>query len=227
MKGVWLEKNNAQRCIFFMAGWGMDEKPFRCLAGKDYDLYLCYDYRTLELPEKKLFADYSQLELVAWSMGVWVAAALFPARDSWFSHTTAMGGTLFPLDKERGIPEAVFEATLQRMDKARLEDFYCSMFESPLQAASFLAHSPARSQDSLVEELRSLKENIAQTGPVEDIYERRIITVRDRIFPARHQLRAWGRENSQRLKWPHFPFYLEEAQAMLFSSATPGKCDYR
>jgi len=227
MKGVWLEKNNAQCCILFMAGWGMDEKPFRGLAGKDYDLYLCYDYRTLEVPEKKLFADYSQLELVAWSMGVWVAAALFSAQKSWFSRTTALGGTLFPLDKKRGIPEEVFETTLQGLTEASLDEFYHSMFASPLQAASFIDRRPQRSLASLVEELTALKEEIVCCAPPEDIFERKIITTRDRIFPPRNQLRAWGRESGKRLKWPHFPFYLEEAQAMVFSSATPGKCDYR
>jgi hypothetical protein len=44
-------------------------------------------------------------------------------------------------------------------------------------------------------------------GSGQDIYTRKIITSRDRIFSGRNQMRAWGKGCGDVRNWPHFPFY--------------------
>lgn len=218
MQGYWLENKKKSRCILFMAGWGMGPEPFASLAAGDYDLFLCYDYRTLSIPDMSMFSGYEHLELIAWSMGVWVAAGLFSGREKLFTRATAIGGTLQPIDNKTGIPTTAFDATIENLDEARLEAFYASMFDGPLQSETFMNSRPGRSVSSVREELISLRSAVQRAGSVPDIFSRRIVTMRDRIFPARNQLRAWGKARAERMKWPHFPFYLEDCRSTLFLS---------
>lgn len=196
----------------------MGPEPFFSLAGGDYDLFICYDYRTLSMPDMSMFSRYDSLELIAWSMGVWAAANLFSGQEKLFSRATALGGTLHPIDDRTGIPAAAFDATIEHLDGAELEAFYRSMFDLRAQSETFIHSRPARSVSSVREELICLKRAVQEAGSGPDIFSRRIITMRDRIVPARNQLRAWGKARVERMKWPHFPFYLEECRSTLFLS---------
>ncbi len=199
-----------------MAGWGMGPEPFAPLAGDDFDLFICYDYRELSMPDMSIFSGYDRLELIAWSMGVWVAAGLFCGQENLFSRATALGGTLQPINDQTGIPAAAFDATIKNLDEARLEAFYASMFDMKAQSEQFMHNRPARSVSSVREELISLRSAVQGAGSVPDIFSRRIVTMRDRIFPARNQLRAWGKPRTERMKWPHFPFYINDCRSTLF-----------
>jgi len=219
MQAHWLRKKEKQssRCILFMAGWGMGPEPFSFLAADDCDVFICYDYRELTPLDMELFSGYSSLELLAWSMGVWVAARLFADKDVRFSQATALAGTLQPIDDKKGIPVAAFDETLADLDESKLETFYVSMFAEQGQAMQFLARRPRRSVSSVRDELVSLRENVQHSGEVQDIFTRKIVTMRDRIFPARNQVRAWGKQNSQQMKWSHFPFYQQVFWQEFFS----------
>ncbi|HEB70967.1 MAG TPA: DUF452 family protein [Desulfobulbus sp.] len=215
MQGYWLKNQKKPRCILFMAGWGMGPEPFFSLDVDGCDLFMCYDYRKLSMPDMTMFSGYDRLELIAWSMGVWVAAALFSGQEKLFSRATAVGGTLGPIDDKTGIPAAAFDATIENLDGAGQEAFYASMFDVQMQSEKFMDNRPARSLSSVREELISLKEAVERTGSGPDIFSRRIVTMRDRVFPARNQLRAWGKARAERVKWPHFPFYLDECRSIL------------
>jgi len=133
---------------------------------------------------------------------------LVAGRRNCFSGTTALAGTLLPIDDQKGIPVAAFDETLEFLDKTNMEAFYVSMFADRNQAKQFLANRSARSVSSVRDELISLKAYIEEAGSVEDIYSRRIVTRRDRIFPAGNQLRAWGKELAkQRKKGSTFIFW--------------------
>ena len=217
MQGHWLQKKNNSRCILFMAGWGMGPEPFASLVANDCDLFICYDYRELTQLDMVQFSSYTRLELLAWSMGVWVAGHLFTDQEVRFSQAIALGGTLQPIDDQKGIPVAAFDETLEALDEEKLEAFYGSMFAEQAQAAQFLANRPRRSVSSVREELVSLKENVQRARGVQDLFSRKIVTMRDRIFPARNQVRAWGKEHSEQMKWSHFPFYQKDFWREVFS----------
>ena len=61
------------RLLLFFAGWGMDETPFLQIRPTDTDWMVCYDYRSLEF-DTDLLQEYSEIRLIAWSMGIWVAS---------------------------------------------------------------------------------------------------------------------------------------------------------
>ena len=214
MKFQWLNRKNNPDCILFMAGWGMGPEPFQDMTAGPVDLIMAYDYRSIEdcdlcslLPDNQN----CRIHLLAWSMGVWAAARLLhdscSTSTSTFSSTTAIGGTCRPIDDRYGIPCKVFDDTIHNFSPGVLNDFYSAMFDSTQQARQFLKHPPKRTLEELKQELISLRAACRVTPKAPDIFQRRIVTSRDRIFPARNQIRSWGRDNCESIALPHFPFY--------------------
>lgn len=91
---VYTETRSSKKAILFFTGWGMDEKPFKHLSHKGYDLIMFYNYSTLNFegcpPEgtcetsckekcllQILFSHYSEIYIAAWGLGVWCASAAF------------------------------------------------------------------------------------------------------------------------------------------------------
>ncbi len=206
MKTCWLNREGNPDCILFMAGWGMGPEPFQQMTAGPMDVIMVYDYRRLDhadllsqLPEN------SRIHLLSWSMGVWVAGKLF--QQNKFSSTTAIGGTCRPIDDAYGLPEQLFDATINNFSPVILNNFYSAMFDNPEQAQWFLDNPPNRSPVGLQEELIALRTACRVQPEVKDIFDHKIVTSRDRIFPARNQIRAWGRQNCETMAQPHFPFY--------------------
>ena len=130
MQSAWLHHNKHRECILFLAGWGMDPAPFQALPTGDCDLYMIYDYRQLGPISLEPFAGYARLHLIAWSMGVWVAAHLLADQTTAFASCTAIGGTLTPVDKQLGIPPEIYADMADNFNQETLESFYRNMFDS-------------------------------------------------------------------------------------------------
>lgn len=211
MKTHWLQQTESKDCLLFMAGWGMGPEPFVGLNFGPMNVLMIYDYRTLDeidLQPLHAAAQAGRLDLLAWSLGVWVAAYLaqtpnFPS----FRTALALGGTCQPLNDQYGIPPKHFKQMLENFSDAVLEQFYRSMFDDEAEAERFLRHRPQRSLEDLHAELHSLYLACQDHATPSDIYTRHLITRRDRIIPARNQLRAWGKKHCQSHPWPHFPWY--------------------
>lgn len=218
MQSVWLHHNTHRECILFLAGWGMDPGPFGFLSTNECDLCMIYDYRQLRPISLKCFAGYERLHLVAWSMGVWVAGHLLADQGPSFASCTAIGGTLTPVDTLRGIPPEMYTAMVAHFNQETLDSFYRSMFDSEELLARFLADKPQRKLSELREEMVAFHDAYSLHGAGSDIFTRKIVTSRDRIFSGRNQMRAWGKGNVIVRNWPHFPFSLLTSWRDLLSS---------
>ncbi len=226
MKSCWLRHNGYSDCLLFMAGWGMGPEPFTAIDFGRIDVFMTYDYSSLNDTVLVELLDRDKLHLLAWSMGVWVAAWLAQQGGIFsslhFESSTAIGGTLRPVDDKQGIPVQVFEDMLQGLSAEKIDNFYFSMFDSRNEARDFFCRRPQRTCEALHEELKYLHElchNSLEDMP--DIYTHKIITGRDQIFPARSQLRAWGRQHCTVASLPHFPFYRQEKEKLLFLPTHP------
>lgn len=208
MQAHWLSQKNSSSCILFFAGWGMDPTPFTVAATGRHDLLMVYDYRQSDLADlPDLTAEYQDLHLVAWSMGVWVAARLFEKRRELFTSATALNGTLNPVDDRCGIPVKTFDDMIGSFSNVALEMFYTNMFDELGEAKLFLQNRPQRPPDEMRQELAVLRDAACSYPPGRDMYANKIVGSRDRIFPARSQIRSWGKENCTIRRIPHFPFY--------------------
>ena len=78
MQQVFIIKQNNPNLLLFFAGWGMDVHPFEHFRPAHHDFLICYDYRSLHF-DVSLLNGYKQIDVVAWSMGVWAATQVsFP-----------------------------------------------------------------------------------------------------------------------------------------------------
>lgn len=191
------------RLILFFAGWGMDAKPFAKLtAPAGYDLAVVWDYRDAELTLP--IESYEEICVVAWSFGVVSACRLIAENSSLpLTRCIAVAGTPFPVDDERGIPEAVFNATLGNLSVANLLKFYRRMAGSKAAYDAFVEALPERDVDELAEELRVIARLGNSYLPI-SIWDEVIVPASDRIIPYENQLKAWrGHSNLHTLESPH------------------------
>ena len=105
MKYKWLNINQNNKVIVFFNGWGMDESVVYHLDFSDYDVLMFYDYNNLDTNfDFNSLDKYKNKSLIAWSMGVMVAT-LFHKIE--YNATTAINGTLKPIDNDFGIPQRI------------------------------------------------------------------------------------------------------------------------
>lgn len=207
MRSQWLHRHGHGECILFMTGWGMDQHPFASIPTQKYDIFLVYDYRNIDsylLPDKK---NYDKIHLIAWSMGVWVAAHCLHSVQDIFTTRMAIGGTLDPIHNELGIPHSSYDSILHNLSLEELEKFYGSMFTDQTETQRFLSSRPQRDFKDIYQELQAFKDHYQAAGTALDMYTHKIITSRDRIFPLKNQIRSWGKQVAQKEKVPHFPFF--------------------
>ncbi|WP_302614215.1 pimeloyl-ACP methyl esterase BioG family protein, partial [uncultured Bacteroides sp.] len=149
MKQHFIIKNNQKHLLLFFAGWGMDETPFLQLHPTDKDWMLCYDYRSLEFDATTL-QEYSEITLIAWSMGVWVASQIMKQHPSLpVSQSIAINGTPYPIHETKGISPAIFAGTLQGLNEQSLQKFQRRMCGSAADYQAFQSIVPRRPVEEL------------------------------------------------------------------------------
>lgn len=193
MKQTFIVKQHRPRLVLFFAGWGMDETPFLDYRPQDSDLMICYDYRRLELDVKAL-ASYREICLVAWSMGVWAASQVMGQTQALAGNvvrSTAINGTPYPVDQERGIPPAIFDGTLHGLCEASLLKFQRRMCADGEAFRHFQTIAPRRPWEELRDELEAIGKQCQSLPPSDFVWNRAIIGNADRIFRPQAQHDAW------------------------------------
>ncbi|MDE6266042.1 MAG: DUF452 family protein [Muribaculaceae bacterium] len=172
--------------IAFFAGWAMDSTPFRKLHKSGYDIYLFYDYRTVE-PElyTSLFRKYEKVAVVAWSFGVAVANRLISTREE---TRIAVNGTAQGVDNHCGLPKPYNDLTLKRLSPETLDTFYHKVFADD-EGDWFFSSLPQRPLDELAAELRTLGET-EFTSP-SPYWDKAYISEYDKIIPPVNQFNSW------------------------------------
>lgn len=200
---------NASSLILFFAGWSASPESFRSLKIPDgTDLWICYDYRSLDFQED--LSPYTHIHLIAWSLGVWVADFLFQ-EDPVFDTATAINGTPLPVDDRYGIPPSIFKGTLANITEQGITRFNRRMCGSR-QAWEDYSQTAIRPLAELEEELRYLYHRIisspACTRPSDTpLWTRAYIGSEDRIFPADNLRRYWQEPVSViEIEAPHYLF---------------------
>jgi pimeloyl-[acyl-carrier protein] methyl ester esterase len=210
MESSWLHKSGHKYLIVFCNGWGMDAWPFRSLTSTKYDVFMLYDYRQLASRHdiEAIAAEYEQVHLVSWSMGVWAGQKLFSDKKELFDRTIAINGTLCPINDSFGIPEKVFDATLAGFNEDAKLKFYKRMCRDKKNLSLFLASQPQRSLDDQSEELASLKKMVDCTPAKNSMYNEIIVSESDFIVPTANQSHYWQGRPLTTIAGFHFLFNL-------------------
>ncbi len=195
MEYKWLNKKQNREVIVFFNGWGMDESVVKHLEPLNYDVIMFYDYNTLETDfDFSVIEKYDKRCLIAWSMGV-MTATLFNID---YASSTAINGTLTPINNLYGIPERIYELTLKGFCPNGAKKFIKNMFESEVELPEI--HRSFENQKSELAALEKYKANKNFK------YSRIIISDNDRIIPTKNQMAFWGKEPD--IKGGHCPFLL-------------------
>lgn len=195
MEIEYIIREGNRRLLLFWAGWGADIRPFEALRRvlHQQDCCICYDYSTPPYPDDMTeWQQYDEIELYAWSFGVWAASTWLSSIALPITRATAINGTPFGIDDTRGIAHNVFDATLARLDDATLEKFDRRMCDDNTTLQNYRLVHPTRKIASLKQELQALKYYIGSLQKRRDFsWSRAIIGTRDRIFLPQAQAQAW------------------------------------
>ena len=142
MKHYFIQQKHLPRLTLFFAGWGMDECPFMDHCPENSDLLVCYDYRSLDF-DFTLLQGYQEIRLIAWSMGVWAASMVLQDMDLPICERVALNGTVTPVDDLKGIPQQVFEGTLEGLNEGTLEKFIRRMCLKKGESGNILVETSA------------------------------------------------------------------------------------
>lgn len=196
-------RQNCKKLILFFAGWGMDEQPFLNLAEAEYDIIIISNYSNLNIQTTiidSLLNEYNEINIVAWSMGVWVAGHVLNSYLSSSAKTgniklnsklnlcIAINGTPMPISDEYGIPTAIFNGTIDTLPQS-IEKFNLRMCGSKTVYSQFKSVEPKRTAEDKKEELIALKESFTICNTLK--WTKAVVAKNDRIFPPENQLRYW------------------------------------
>ncbi len=210
MQGVFLVQRHRPRLLWFWTGWGMDERPFQDLSSQDYDVWVCFDYRSLDYAPS-VWEDYQEVIVLAWSLGVGAALQAFD-RLKQVSAWVFVNGTGAFRHPRWGIPPRIFDRTLAALKDQRAQTlyaFYQNMFfgEADGDLARFLSHRPQRNLKEIVEELEMAADLLVTPRLTNKVVA--LVGQKDRIIPARNQQAFWQEMGLKchLYPWGHFPFY--------------------
>ncbi len=194
MNHRWItQTDTADTVITVFGGWGLGWAPFAHLEG-DQDVLFVEDYRDLDhtLPD---LGGYAQRWLLAYSIGVASFAHWMANHTISFNKTIAACGSLSPVDRRKGIPPAVYQATQDGLTDDSFQ--------------SFVALCYGVRQPNSVIDVAARKEELAQIchrgAAPEFAFDQLFIATEDRIWPAANLNRAWG-EKATRVDAPHVLF---------------------
>ena len=202
-----LKEGNEELIIIF-SGWATDYHLYEeMMSETEKSVLVFYDYNDLGNEDFSFLSDYKDITVLAWSLGVWVANKYLPDHENLKSRI-AINGTLFPIDNMRGIPDLIFQGTIDNLTERTLDKFRKRMCRD--EYSYFMLHKPERDFDNLKNELIALQNMIVEDEDIlskaavlleEDIpsvvypknkkWDIAVIGESDMIFLAENQKRGW------------------------------------
>ena len=210
MNHIWLHQNKADKLILFFNGWGCDQYQFQHMQSDNYDVLMLNDYRSLYLPESfwEALESYKEINVVAWSFGVWVAQCVMEEWGDRVYEAVAINGTTEPVSACFGIPKPIVMATLSNLSERNLEKFQRRMVKSSDLWARFEPVKPQRDLDEVENELFLLTEHFKVQKFKKNAFNKVIIGNDDLIMPTVNQKAFWqGKAELIDLDQPHFCFF--------------------
>ena len=215
MKHSFLHQKSSKKLILFFAGWGQDEAPFQSLESIDYDVLLLYNYAEKETEAFDFLSlqnKYDEVHLIAWSFGVFMANKSLKDLDLKLQSSLAINGTIAPIDNQFGIPNKVYDLTLDNFSEKVAFSFSKKMCLGSSKAQAYLENLPKRSINDLENELAFLKKDYLGSIITKFLnFNTAYIAKNDFIFPSPKQENFWSEQQNTKIilgeNTSHFPFY--------------------
>lgn len=207
MKQEWLIKEGNEWCIVFFNGWGMDNNAVKHLTSSQYDVYICSHYSDVNELEHD-FNDYTKVNLIAWSLGVYIANNAMVGKNIAIDKKIAINGTLKPCHDDFGIPETIFKTTLSTWDKKNRDKFMMRMLGGKKAFLDNRHVLSKRTDENQLQSLKDIYESILSQDDIKDInWDTAYCGKRDLIFSVDNQLKFWRERGLALEDVPHYPFF--------------------
>ncbi len=156
-------KQDGHYLMLFVSGYGQDPNTFkRFVASLPHDtaFAVIYDYEDCgNALDFSILSKFFHIRVIAWSMGVMFAPHILAKEEPLnFEKCIAVNGTVEGIDDEYGIPQRVWDETIDSMDEEHALNFIRLMCRTPALIEEYLKHRPERSVESLKSELIYIKE---------------------------------------------------------------------
>ncbi len=203
MKQEFLIEEGHSRLLLLFAGWGGEANLFSAYHPLDADYLLVSDYRTLDFDVEPL-KRYSEIDIVGWSMGVWMAAHVLSGLLLPIRWARAVNGTPHPIDNRYGIPVDIFRGTLDGFSPVVLQKFRRRMCGNTAGVKAFLGHLLTRPMEELQSELQAIYEVVTTQTAKPFEWTEAWIGKQDLIFPLVNQENAWQLVKRVYADEPHY-----------------------
>lgn len=203
MKQLFIKQDNNDSLILFFSGWGMDENPTLSIVKENYDICICFDYTDLTF-DKSWYTSYRTIDVYGWSMGVWIASQILQNCDLPIRKSTAINGTIYPIDSKKGIDPEIFQKTIDSLNESGLSSFNKRMCGNRKNFQVFEEKSPRRPLADLKQELISIQKMVREKEASPFIWNKAIIGKYDLIFRIENQQKAWENTEYQIVDEAHF-----------------------
>lgn len=202
-----LREFGSKELIIFFNGFSLNSSIFKRLEDGDYDILYINDYR--EIPsDLDLFSyteNYSSISLIAYSLGVFIAASIKNIFNIRIDKSLAINGTLKPVDNYFGIPENIFKGTMEGLNDKGIVKFYNRVFDDNYNKVEEMLDFDT---NKAIQELRYINDYLQMGYLVKNIFDKAIISISDRIFPPQNQISFWQNElETIIIEGGHFPFF--------------------
>ena len=177
--------DGATRLIVFFNGWGMDSERLGTWDLCGCDVLAVSDYSRFD-PLPEMCRAYATCAVVAWSLGVWSAAASGLCAFLPPGPRIAVNGTLEPVSSSGGIPPEVFDGTLENWLLPGVREKFFRRISG--RSAVYSRRTP----ESQKAELAALKERIAGGDAPPNPFRTVFIGRHDRIFSPAAQRTFWN-----------------------------------
>ncbi len=208
MKTVFVRKNGGERLLVFFNGWSRSASDAAALD-VPCDVLEVHDYTDLASAELfRRIRPYAETGLIAWSLGVWAAAAVFEHSGIRFGSALALNGTLHPVHPEYGIAPEIFDGTAANWLMPAARERFLRRMAGSAAAARQLPET-GRSPEDQQNELAAIRKLASERPVPRNIYTHAVLGRQDRIIPFAAQENFWNAQSDTELipaDLPHYPF---------------------
>lgn len=202
----WINKDQNEACILFFNGWGMDEHVIHHIDHTGFDVCMISNYLRLN-PFFEDMTGYRKVYVIAWSMGVWAAEHILSQSQLQIYQSIAICGTSNPINDQYGIPEDIFELTLESWNEANRTKFYRKMMGGEKILNEYRHFLSKRTVKDQKDELKSIYVRHWNNSECLIAWDLAVVAKNDLIFRPGNQLNWWqGKTRIVETSQPHFPF---------------------
>ncbi len=204
--------HDSAKLLLFFGGFYTDYNCFEEFDTKTSDILFINDYSNLDFEELRYFdfTPYSEINLLAYSYGVWAANEAWLSRSlpTEINKSVAVSGTFCPVHTVFGINPKVYNIMLNALSVQTIANFKQNMFANCSKNDSDIK-SADRTLENLREELINIKANSKECAMEDGFqFDTVILTRNDKIFPFRAQENFFeNHPHKVVLETGHFPFF--------------------